>query len=253
MGANLFTVSIAILKVSAIVPSKSNKTSFIILERNFVYKLCHDNLFILSFLFGHMKKKLKVVGFDIDETLADLMTGMIDFLNARGYNVPSRDGTHSFDLWKVWNCEREESFRRVEEYQKSGGYRILNRIEGALEVVREIKRRGHRLVAITSRPAFAVADTEEWMAENFPDCFEGIYYSQQYSKLVISNPVTKGDLCAQFGVGLYVEDAHHHALEVAQKGTDVCWLYKQPWNPTTFMKHERVKLVDNIQGVLEHL
>ena len=53
------------------------------------------------------------IGYDIDETLFPFMPRLIEFLARQGIKVPSYEQTHSFNLWEVWECEKDESFRRV--------------------------------------------------------------------------------------------------------------------------------------------
>ncbi|HLC54657.1 MAG TPA: hypothetical protein VJK07_03475 [Candidatus Nanoarchaeia archaeon] len=169
------------------------------------------------------------IGYDIDETLFPFMPPLIKFLAGRGIIVPSYERTHSFDLWKVWECTREEAFKLVNLFYDSKEFLELQPDPGALDLLSKL-RQSHQQYAITSRPARMAPATLFQVGKHLPQCIMGVHHTGQYTLHSHGNEAaTKGTVCHDLGIELFVEDALHHAEEIASHGVRVL-LLPRPWN-----------------------
>ncbi|MEK6896163.1 MAG: hypothetical protein AABX12_01755 [Nanoarchaeota archaeon] len=169
------------------------------------------------------------IGYDIDETLFPFMPRLIEFLARQGIKVPSYEQTHSFNLWEVWECEKDESFRRVNLFYDSPEFLELQSFPGAFGLLSQLKQ-SHQQYAITSRPARMAFATRFQVEGHLPGCLVDIRHTEQYTlDAQGQEKVTKGTVCKSLGINLFVEDAHHHAEEIASQGVRVL-LLPRPWN-----------------------
>jgi 5'(3')-deoxyribonucleotidase len=111
------------------------------------------------------------LGIDLDGVVANFTKGWIDFYN-RDFDAAlaveqatAWDGvtsiTHFEDMDAFWKWTEALDGRSL--------FWHLEPFPGAVETLRELDAAGHRIVVITAKPAFAVADTYEWInAQGIP-------------------------------------------------------------------------------------
>lgn len=169
------------------------------------------------------------IGYDVDETLIPFMPALLSFLTMQGFKVPAYEETHSFDLWKPWNCSPEESFRRVQLFFNSHSFQGLEPFPEAFDVLSTLGA-SHSQIAITSRPGDLESVTRLQLDRGLPQCLGPIYHTGQYRYSSSDLPtVTKGVLCLSLGVDLFVDDALHHVQEIVSQGIPVL-VPTRPWN-----------------------
>ncbi len=186
-----------------------------------------------------------IIGSDIDETLLSFMGPLIRFLREeKGIIVPDLGSTHTFDLDKVWGCTREEAFSRVHDFYNSSDFLKLQAVPYASDAVYRMSRH-HSIYGITSRTKEISLATLTQLESNFPGCFENVFHTSQYSMAALNGvaTLTKGDLCKRLGVEIFVEDAIHHAEQIASPETRVL-LLPQPWNAGRSVPEGVVRVAD---------
>lgn len=171
-----------------------------------------------------------IIGYDLDETLFPFMPPLIDFLKRNGITVPPYEETHSFDLWEVWGCTKEESFRRVHLFYDSPEFANLAPFPEGPRILKRLQACTRRQFSATSRSAHVRDITSRQVALNYDGLLDSVYHSQQYTLVHHGNErVTKGTICKDQGADLFVDDALHHAEEIASRGVPVL-LLSRPWN-----------------------
>ncbi len=157
------------------------------------------------------------LGIDLDGVVADFNAGWI----AR-YNTMF-DAELTPDHVDVWNAPTTLThFTNMGEFWRwartSGGgasiFRVLEPYHGALDSLERLAA-GHHIVIVTTKPAFAIHDTYEWLAEH----------------RVPTREVHIVDDKTTVDCDVYLDDADHNleALAAARPSASVC-RFVRPWN-----------------------
>ena len=169
---------------------------------------------------------IRVIGLDLDDVLMDFNAGLCVFHNARYGTSLVREDITSYHLEKIWGCSQEEAIRRVSEFYCSFEHYATQPVPGAVEIVKELQDK-EKVVIITSRPESVSAQTYTWLKKHFPFLTGNVHFTAHFfHKETI---VTKREVCQKLGVGVFVDDAHFHAEDVATIVEQVL-LFDTPWN-----------------------
>ncbi|MGO4888212.1 5' nucleotidase, NT5C type [Anaerobacillus sp. MEB173] len=102
---------------------------------------------------------------DMDSVMADLMTPWY----AR-YNKDYNDKLHYLDLtsWDTHKFVKKECGEKIYQYlHEPGFYRYLQPLPHSQAVMEKLNKE-HEIFIVTTSPAEAVSDKQEWMKEHFP-------------------------------------------------------------------------------------
>lgn len=162
------------------------------------------------------RRRLRL-GIDLDGVVADFNAGWIARYNQEfgtellPEHVDIWDAptllTHFTDMGQFWSWART-----------SGGgasiFRILEPYHGAIDALHDLARR-HHVAIVTTKPAFAIHDTYEWLAEH----------------RVPTREVHIVDDKTTVHCDVYLDDADHNlrALRAAHPAATVC-RFVRPWN-----------------------
>lgn len=170
-----------------------------------------------------------VIGVDIDDVIAANAAGFIEYSN-------NKYGTHLTvddyqDHWgEVWKAEHEEAERRAVEYHESGHIATYGIIEGAHEVLGELKDR-YALVVLTTRRNSINQLTREWIDKYYPDIFDELIFSGFFdSPTEKSIHMTKGELAMRVGMDYLIDDQLKHVQSAAEMGVNGLLFGEYPWN-----------------------
>lgn len=172
----------------------------------------------------------RVIAVDFDDVIFDCNGTLCQFHNERygtNYTVSDID---SWDLANLWGVSAEEEDRRIREYVTTDFHAGAPLIEGARAGLTELKKLGYKVIFVTSRGESIQPQTEAWMKKNIEGLYDSVYYTNHFDK-EHPNRVTKADACHEIGAGVLIEDAIHHAENVAGSNIPVL-LMDQPWNQT---------------------
>ena len=115
-------------------------------------------------------RRLGVVrlGIDLDGVVADFNSGWVTRYNEEfGTDIP-------LDAMRAWNgIPSLTHFRDMGEFWRwardHGGHSMFRHLEtypGAVETLSDLRRKGHDVVILTSKPNWAVHDTFAWIADH---------------------------------------------------------------------------------------
>jgi len=167
-----------------------------------------------------------IIGVDLDEVLAGVLPELIKYHNDKYNTNFEKEQFNSFDLWKIWNCTKEESLERVFDFYNSKYFRNIQPVEGSQEAI-DILSKKHDLVVITSRASVVKDKSIEWLSNYFPDkfskaCFTSPWYEEE-------SGYEKAQACKELKVKVHIDDNLSFARKCSENGTKVL-LYNQPWN-----------------------
>lgn len=188
-----------------------------------------------------------LIAIDIDDTLVDFMTSLIEFHNEKYNTSLTRDQFSSYNFWEIWGGTMEEARQKVKDYRETHYYNNLQPVLGVVESINFLKKK-HGLIIITSRSI--TKGTKEWINKYFPDMFSEIYFSYN-SYIKSGSGKTKADICKELNVDFLIDDSLEYAKECSEKGVKVL-LLDQPWNQCEELPKNIIR-VNNWKEVLKNI
>ena len=168
------------------------------------------------------------IGIDLDGVAADWVTPFLEFHKERYGGSFSYDEITSHDFWDIFGITRDEAIHRAHEFYLETPFDIVLPVEGAVESIKAL-REVHELVVITARPFVYKQKTLDWLKEHFPDVFDKVVFTNQYSKSDSGVNTTKAAICEQEKIDLLIDDYDKYVWECAPVCGQVL-LFDQPWN-----------------------
>ena len=156
------------------------------------------------------------IAIDIDGVLADLQIVMFKWHNLTYGTDISPEKIISYDLSVSFQCSKEESWKRVDEFFNSSYINLIAPIEGSVKAVKRLKKK-HELYVVTSRSLNLQEHTITWIAKHFGNAFQQIVFSHNGKNKTYHS---KSELCTKLGVTIIVEDCLEYANECAKAGID---------------------------------
>jgi len=170
-----------------------------------------------------------IIAVDIDDVIAANARGFIEYSN-------KKYGTHLTvddyqDHWgEVWKIDHKETERRAVEYHESGHIATYGTIEGAREVLEELKGR-FTLVVLTTRRNSINQLTRDWINKYYPDTFDKFVFSGFFdSPTEKSIQMTKGELAKRIGTNYLIDDQLKHVQSAAELGIKGLLFGEYSWN-----------------------
>lgn len=155
---------------------------------------------------------------DLDGVVANFNRGWVERYNRDFDAAVSEEGIVEWDA--PVELTHFEHMGRFWEWARTCGegrsvFRWLDTYPGAVDSLQRMQSNGYDIVILTTKPAFAVADTHEWLAEQRVPSAE--------VHILDDKTAVKCDV--------YVDDADHNveSLVAAHPRATVC-RYVQPWN-----------------------
>lgn len=189
-----------------------------------------------------------LIGVDLDEVLADLMSQLIVFHNHRYGTRLRREDFESYNLWEIWGGTKQDATRKVREFYCSEYFRGVLPVKGSVRGMDFLIERGYKPIILTSRYGEGVRQTMPWLGKYFRDKFFGIIFSDDY---IDERGIKKAELCERLRVEFMVDDDIGVARSCAKKGTRV-FLLNYPWNQ--LRKEELdIERVDGWEEIVEKI
>lgn len=163
---------------------------------------------------------------DFDDVLFDFNGAIHPYHNSLYGTNLDKEHITSFALEDFWACSVEEKDKRVCDFYQSTEHQDTPPVPGSIEGVKSLKQK-HQLYIVTARPEQFKHFALEWLSKYFPNMFEEIHCTNQY--LGIGPKRTKGEVCKELGLDVFVEDALHNADDIANCGIPVL-LFNTTWN-----------------------
>jgi uncharacterized HAD superfamily protein len=193
------------------------------------------------------------LGFDLDEVVVNLTAEFERYLKETyGIEWPQECfADYSFDDCVFDSDDPENNQKIIDDmhYQVSQVTDLTEAaepVEGAQEVLRELKRRGHKIYFISSRPKRLQPMTFKWL-RRYDVPFDGLK--------IIGQKVPKGAYGRNLHLDMFVDDLERHLESMwkfKKRWRKGLLLYSRPWNKGK-MDGSRFKRVDNWQDILRHV
>lgn len=184
------------------------------------------------------------IGVDIDDTLLHAFEDFLAFYNEMNKtNYKKEENYADKKFHEFLGITKEELIRWYKEYDKHERSFLLEPIEGAREVLRELVDK-HEFVLITARHEGLSEKTYKVVNKHYSDFNFKIIFNKIGIKL------NKGEICVQEGVQLMIDDDIDNAINCANKGVRVLLLDK-PWNRRG--EHKEITRVYNWGEILEEI
>lgn len=120
----------------------------------------------------------------------------------------------------VDSLDKETFWDEFHKFGKSGGYRNLDLLPGAVDGLNAIVAAGHDIVYITNRPQYAYRDTVEALKEhNFP-CRKELYFAGG----------AKAPLIRDMGVHCFIDDSPRTVAEICANTQARIYCMDYPFN-----------------------
>ncbi len=190
------------------------------------------------------------IGFDMDEVLANFQSGFIEFFNSTLGRKATFEDIFDYSYCKVFNITPEEADRLVAEFYATEEFMNILPPENALDVLSQLRDK-HTLYVVTSRPEYIKDKTITWLDANFPKLFADIILTGQ-SFGGNTSKITKGDICKQYGISLFVEDAPVYATQIVRTSNSKVLLLDKPWNRQQQCDDKLVRIY-SLADLLHHL
>jgi len=192
------------------------------------------------------------LGFDLDEVVIDLTAQFDKYLQATyGIEWPAE----CFVSYNFSDClfdpeDEERNAAIVKDMYKQVAIPDLadtaEPIEGAIQVITELKRRGHKIYFISSRPKQIQPATFKWLRKHgIP--FDGLK--------VIGHSIPKGVYGRNLHLDMFVDDLEQHLESMwkfKRRWRKGLLLFSQPWNYGK-LDGSKFTRVDNWQDILRHI
>jgi 5'(3')-deoxyribonucleotidase len=174
-----------------------------------------------------MKEAIKErIAIDKDDVLINLNGGLHPYHNNHyGTNVVF-EALHTFNLWEIWECTKEQAVERVFEFYHSEEFPQLVPVEGAVEAVNNLKVK-YDLVVVSSRPAFMLERTHQSIDKYFPGCFSEVHLTDSYGPVGLYRK--KSQVCQEVGAVAIIDDHIENTRDCALNGVKP-YLFRAPWN-----------------------
>lgn len=165
------------------------------------------------------------IGIDLDDVLLVCLPKIVEYHNRmHGTSVTA---ITTYDLEVLFGISVPVKNDRVHAFYLSDDHGRMSPVEGAQGAMRRLKET-HRLHIITARGEVIRRRTEELILRYFPDTFEDMHFIGYHITPSGKRP-SKSEVCRKIGARVFVDDALHHAADVAESGCKV-FLPDQPWN-----------------------
>ncbi len=167
------------------------------------------------------------IAIDVDEVLADQLSGLIAFHNAEYGTTLQRGDFATYRFWETWGGTREEAIEKTRAFHQSSAAAHIAPVVGAQDAVQKLSRQ-HELIVVTARWNDIAAETQQWIAEYFPQAFSQFHFANHYA-LDGSPERTKLEICQEIGADLLIDDSLSNVTDMAYAGKRGI-LLDYPWN-----------------------
>jgi len=189
------------------------------------------------------------ISFDLDEILASFQLGWIEYNNEKYKMHLKLEDFVQYDYSKVMNISKKEVFPRIFEFYETDIFKNLSPVSGAQEVVRQLSE-NNEIYVLTSRTSDIQDITRNWINKNFGNYIKEILFSNQITKTGYNEDITKGDICAQYGIDLHIEDAPVYVESIIESGKIDVVLVEKPWNRNYKVDNDYLHRLDDISQLI---
>lgn len=192
-----------------------------------------------------------IIAIDIDDVLAANAKSFIDFSNERFGTKLTIDDYH--EHWgEMWNVDHDEVEKRSDMYHSSGNIEKCEIIDGAKDVLKELKNR-YEFVIITSRLKQIQDITKDWINRCYPNIFSKIIFSGIFDDSIEKDSIhrTKSSIANDIKADFMIDDQLKHVEAAAKLGIKCLLFGNYSWNQSDNL-HTNIVRVKNWNEVLNY-
>ena len=188
-----------------------------------------------------------IIGFDIDDVLANFMSSLLKFSSPilkRNFSVDEMKYVEHYG--EIWNVDLEKAKEIVKDFYQSDEFKLMESNPEAKNLLKYISGSDMNVLAITSRPDFLKQSTLIWLEENFGKIFNE--YNVYFTNIFWGQGKSKGEISKELGIDYFVEDGVSHAKSLIENNIKV-FLYDKPWNQSFKVRSKLLKRVKNLEEI----
>lgn len=174
------------------------------------------------------------IGLDVDGTVLDFMTPLINYMVRIGIEVPKYEETNDLDLSVSWGCGDKEVRDRILRFYGSNEFKSVKPLTGVKENF-DLLFPPHNAYVLTMRPPIVEECTRSFFETYLGKYLESFHLGQfhkkedgspsDFSKFELVRRLRKDGIY----LDLFVEDSLHEAESISRLGIPVL-LINSPWN-----------------------
>lgn len=174
-----------------------------------------------------MTEQRPVVAVDFDDVIGGFNRAFYAWHNEHyGTNIAFHEIV-SYDMPRLLGIDVAQLHRRVDRFVDECHHRILP-LEGAFAGLNRLAK-DFELHVVTNRCETLAPTTSDWLLRHKLDRFSELHFANGFNSRFPERRRRKLDVCRAIGAVALVEDADHHAAEVAAGGILVL-MPVRPWN-----------------------
>ena len=164
----------------------------------------------------------KLYGIDLDGICFDFIGAFCEWLHDKvGVEIPEKEEITSYYWHETMDDLDKETFDvEFDKFGLAGGYRNLKLLPGAREGLQNIVDAGHKIVYITSRPDYALADTRAALEEHDFPSRHNLFFAQG----------SKSSLINAHGVDVFIDDSPRTVVEISEQTEATIYCMDYPFN-----------------------
>lgn len=183
------------------------------------------------------------IGLDLDETIVDLMSPLLNYYKERTGKSILKEEIYTPHLQEIWHCSKEEENDIINGFYASNYFDNLKPYREALEYLSKLKA-NNELYIITSRWGLGKDKTSKFLEENLNNLISETFFTSEHYQ----EGLKKEEICIRYSIPLHIEDDPNVALKCAESEIKVL-LFNRPWNKNIF--HKNIIRISSWPEVLE--
>ncbi len=169
----------------------------------------------------------RVIAIDIDEVTADFISYFIYFHNLMYKTKMTKNEVLNYSLYKAFETDKDEMSIRFAEFSALHLLERIAPVEGAVEGIKALIKKGYQPKLVTARPKVIEKETKNWLKIHFRGIDLPLYFSRDKN----DHSIKKSIICADIGAKILIDDHLDNAYDCASEGITV-FLMDAPWNKT---------------------
>mgnify|MGYP001599086336 FL=1 len=156
-----------------------------------------------------------IIGIDVDEVLAEMLEAFLEFHNQNYKTALQKKDMFSYSFHEVIGGTDEETRKKLIAFFDTDLFQNIRPVQGSLEAISRLAKE-HKLCIITARPNILRVQTERWLQQYFPDCFQSIDLTNQWHGE--GSRKLKSEVGKKNKIDMMIDDSLHHAQDCASQG-----------------------------------
>lgn len=190
------------------------------------------------------------IGIDVDEVLAELLEAFLEYHN-QNYNTKlQKKDMFSYSFHKVLGGTDKDTRKKLLDFFDTDLFHKIKPVPGSLKAVSKLVQE-HQLCIITARPHIIRVQTEQWLQQHFPDCFQSVNLTNQWHGEGAKQ--LKSEIGRKKRIDIMIDDSLNHAQDCASQGIYTLLAdFQYPWNKAENLP-ENIKRVHSWKEIVTEI